>query len=333
MAKDYYQSLGIDRGATEDDIKKAYRKSALKFHPDKNKDKGAEEKFKEISEAYEVLSDKNKRDTYDRFGVDGLQNGSSPYSRQTDEGHAFRTFDNFFQTRTNHFNNYGPSVFGVDEGYYNPFGGMPRSQSHRHSRRNPPPSSQEQTKKQDAPIEHDLPVSLEEVLRGTVKKMKINRKALHSDGRYYREDKVLTINVKPGWKAGTKITFPREGDQSADAIPADIVFIIRDKPHPQFKREGSNIKYTHRIDLKDALLANTTIKVPTLTSQFVNLPLNEIVKPNTTKTIPYQGLPHTREPSKFGDLLVSFDIKFPDSLTLESRKLIEQALSAEALKA
>lgn len=80
MGKDYYKTLGIQKGATDEDIKKAYRKLALKFHPDKNKAAGAEEKFKEIAEAYEVLSDKKKRDVYDRYGEDGLK--GSKYRRR-----------------------------------------------------------------------------------------------------------------------------------------------------------------------------------------------------------------------------------------------------------
>ena len=73
MGKDFYKILGIQRGATEEEVKKAYRKMALKFHPDKNKSAGAEEKFKEIAEAYEVLSDKKKRDIYDKYGEEGLK--------------------------------------------------------------------------------------------------------------------------------------------------------------------------------------------------------------------------------------------------------------------
>jgi hypothetical protein len=85
--------------------------------------------------------------------------------------------------------------------------------------------------------------------------MKITRKVLKSDGKSYRkEEKLLTINVKPGWKAGTKITFHREGDQNSSTIPADIVFIIRDKPHPHFKREGVDLKFTAKITSKEVLI-------------------------------------------------------------------------------
>lgn len=246
------------------------------------------------------------------------------------------------------FGTTGPKVHDVNDGFYNyPFGGwnshsdFPGASQHQRSSSSRRPqqngqkpfysnssnqSNNQQTKKQDTAIEHDLPVSLEEVLKGSVKKMKINRKALHADGRSYREDKVLTIYVKPGWKAGTKITFPREGDQSLNTIAADIVFIIKDKPHDKFKRDGSNIKYIHKISLKDALTCDTHVQVPTLQGETINLPIYEIIKPDTVKKIPQRGLPHTKDKNDFGDLLVSFDIQFPDMLSQESRKLVARAL-------
>jgi len=104
---------------------------------------------------------------------------------------------------------------------------------------------------QDTAVEHDLYVGLEDIYKGCTKKMKISRNVISPDGMRRKEDKVLTINVKPGWKAGTKITFPREGDQTTGKIPADIVFIIRDKPHPLFKRENSDIRHTVKISLRD----------------------------------------------------------------------------------
>lgn len=344
MGKDYYRILGITKNSNEEEIKKAYRKLALKYHPDKNKDASAEEKFKEIAEAYEVLTDKKKRDTYDKFGEEGLKKGygetgaehSGPY-HFTYNGDPYKTFENFFHASNGSpFGNIfggmtggpGGSVFDVDDGFYSHAGG-PRSHHTRHGsarRHHAQPSAQPQPKTQDAAIEHDLPVTLEEVLRGTVKKMKINRKALHADGRSYREDKVITINVKPGWKAGTRITFQREGDQSPNTIAADIVFIIRDKPHPLFKRDGSDIRYVHKLSLKEALACDTTVRIPTLTGEMVNLPVNEIIKPTTIKLIPYKGLPHTKEPTKFGDLIVSFDIIFPDTLSPEVRKIVVDAL-------
>lgn len=112
-------------------------------------------------------------------------------------------------------------------------------------------SNRQKEKHQDPPIEHDLLVSLEDISKGVTKRMKISRRVVANDGAVRKEEKVLTINVKPGWKSGTKITFQREGDQAPNKIPADIVFILKDKPHPHFKREGADLKYTAKVTLKE----------------------------------------------------------------------------------
>lgn len=97
-----------------------------------------------------------------------------------------------------------------------------------------------------------IQVALEDISTGITKKMKITRRVLNPDGRTTRnEDKFLTLEIKPGWKAGTKVTFPREGDQLPDKIPADVVFVIQDKPHPVFTRDGSNIKYRAKLSLRE----------------------------------------------------------------------------------
>lgn len=123
---------------------------------------------------------------------------------------------------------------------------IPRSSSTRSRQKKtvPPP-------KKDPPIMHDLFVSLEDVLIGCTKKMKIERNVLNPDKKTtHRETKVLTINVKPGWKAGTKITFSEEGDQAPNTIPADIIFTVKDKPHMLFTRDGPDIKYECNVTLK-----------------------------------------------------------------------------------
>ncbi|XP_075217307.1 dnaJ protein homolog 1 [Lycorma delicatula] len=361
MGKDYYKILGISKGASDDDIKKAYRKLALKYHPDKNKAPGAEEKFKEVAEAYEVLSDKKKRDIYDQFGEEGLKGnmgsqggGGGPTGGNftyTFHGDPRATFAQFFGT-SSPFNAFfgfdgGPGRNGglfathdedmdMDQDPFGPLGmgsmnmglgrgpgGAFRSQSFNIHGNSP---NRGKDKMQDSPIEHDLYVSLEDILRGCTKKMKISRKVLQPDGSTRKEDKVLTINVKPGWKAGTKITFQKEGDQGRNKIPADIVFIIRDKSHPHFRREGSDIRYTAKISLKQAL-CGTVLEVPTLTGSKLTLDLtNEIVKPTTVKRIQGHGLPFPKEPSRKGDLLASFDIKFPESLSSSTKDILYDTL-------
>nr|ABC84495.1 heat shock protein 40 [Locusta migratoria] len=344
MGKDYYKILGVPKSATDDEIKKAYRKLALKYHPDKNKSPGAEERFKEVAEAYEVLSDKKKRDVYDKFGEEGLKGGApgaseggGPGFTYTFHGDPRATFAQFFGSSSPFqafFEMSGPGGNRIfdDMELDDPFTSMgmksggPAFRSHSFNYHPGGSPTRNKDKIQDAPIEHDLYVTLEDILRGCTKKMKISRKVLQPDGSTRKEDKVLTISVKPGWKAGTKITFQREGDQGRNKIPADIVFIIRDKPHPLFKREGSDIRFTSKITLKQAL-CGTVIQVPTLTGEKIPINLtNEIVKPTTVKRIQGHGLPFPKEPSRKGDLLVSFDIKFPDVLSQSVRDILYDTL-------
>ncbi|PAV90893.1 hypothetical protein WR25_24199 isoform A [Diploscapter pachys] len=181
--------------------------------------------------------------------------------------------------------------------------------------------------RQDPTVQHELAVGLEDINKGCTKKMKITRKVLNPDGQSTRiEDKVLTINIKPGWKSGTKITFPKEGDQHPGRVPADIVFVIKDKLHPKFKRESQDIRYVHRISLKDAL-CGTTISVPTLDGSNYSLPLVDVVKPGTIKRLPHMGLPNPKNPSVRGDLIVEFDIQFPSTVNSTQKELIRNALS------
>eukprot|EP00088_Acartia_fossae_P054475 TRINITY_DN6263_c0_g1_i1.p1 TRINITY_DN6263_c0_g1~~TRINITY_DN6263_c0_g1_i1.p1 ORF type:complete len:362 (-),score=90.61 TRINITY_DN6263_c0_g1_i1:424-1509(-) len=354
MGKDYYKILGIQKGATEDEIKKAYKRMALKYHPDKNKSAGAEEKFKEIAEAYEVLSDKKKRDVYDQYGEEGLSGkfGSgmgnstgSTSSNYTFHGDPRATFAQFFGT-SNPFENFfnmpgmaGNQFFNTDgmDGMDkdDPFGGLGglgsglgggfghgrtpfRSQSFNVGSG----TGARKDKQQDPPVEHDLYVSLDDICKGVTKRMKISRRVVSNDGTARKEEKVLTINVKPGWKSGTKITFQREGDQAPNKIPADIVFIIRDKPHQHFKREGSDLRHICKITLREAL-CGVLVDIPTLTNEKIPVNLaNEIVKPSTVKRIPGYGLPYPKEPTKRGDILVSFDIQFPDKLNQSTKDLM-----------
>jgi len=347
MGKDFYKLLGVPRNASEDEIKKAYRKMALKYHPDKNKSPGAEEKFKDVAEAYEVLSDKKKKDVYDRYGEEGLKgnmgggNGGAggPNFTYTYHGDPRATFAQFFGNNnpfeqffsqgmgpggnvffSEEMNN-GQGMYGMPHGMGQSRPGAFRSQSFHTG--SPKPSA----KRQDPAVEHDLYVTLEDIARGCTKKMKISRKVMNPDNvTSRREDKVLTINVKPGWKAGTKITFQREGDQGPGKIPADIVFIIRDKPHPLFKREDANIRHACSVKLRDAL-CGTVVEVPTLTGEKVPIDLTrDIVKPNSVRRLQGRGLPHPKEPSRRGDLIVSFDIKFPDQLTSSAKEILASIL-------
>jgi len=347
MGKDYYKILGIAKGASDDEIKKAYRKMALKYHPDKNKSPGAEDKFKEVAEAYEVLSDKQKREIFDKYGEEGLKGGipggsSGPGGNftYTFSGDPRATFESFFGTSSPFdgiFESMGGDPFGMGMGGM----GGPRSNMNRmhfSSDMGEPmemdtdgfhgfggPSSRGK-KRQDPPVYHDLKVSLEDIFTGCTKKMKITKKVLNADGRSTRtEDKVLEIQVKPGWKEGTKITFPKEGDQRANTQAADIVFTIKDKPHPVFKRDGSNLLFTANVTLREAL-TGTTIQIPTLEGRTVRLPIHGVIKPSTKQRISGEGLPFPKQPTRRGDIIVSFDIKFPDHLSHQAKDILADVL-------
>lgn len=275
MGKDYYKTLGLQKGATDDELKKAYRKMALKYHPDKNKSPGAEDKFKEIAEAYEVLNDPKKREIYDKYGEEGLKGGMGgggggggpggnfTYAFHGDPHETFRMFfgdenpfGQFFQFSSGGRPGGANRMFGgedmdVDD---DPFGGFTNMMGGHHgfNMGGAGGGTTGGHRRQDPTITHDLLVSLEDILKGTTKKMKITRKVLNPDGRTTRsEDKMISIEVKPGWKEGTKVTFPKEGDQTPNNIPADVVFVIKDKAHPVFKRDGSDIKYKARIGLRE----------------------------------------------------------------------------------
>ncbi|CAJ0931939.1 unnamed protein product, partial [Mesorhabditis belari] len=283
--------FGITKGASDDEIKEVDRKMALKYHPDQNKEKDAEAKFKEVAEAYDVLSDAKKKGIYDKFGEEGLKGGMG-------EGGGGGMPGGHYEFHSDPMEMF--SQFFGDGGY--------------------------RRQRQDPTVVHELAVSLEDIYKGCVKKMKITRKVLNADGQSARvEDKVLTINVKPGWKSGTKITFPKEGDQYAGRVPADIVFVIKDKAHPKFKREGADLRYVHKLSLRDAH-CGTTVMVPTLDGQQQALTLRDIIKPNTTRRITGQGLPIPRTPNLRGDIIVELVVEFPRELNASQKELIQSVL-------
>ncbi|CAH8500481.1 unnamed protein product [Dicrocoelium dendriticum] len=336
MGKDYYKVLGLTKGATDDDIKKAYRKMALKYHPDKNKSPTAEEKFKEVAEAYEVLSDPKKREVYDKFGEEGLKSGAStsegggPGFTYTFHGDPRETFRMFFGTDdpfSSMFNMGlgGRTVFttGMGEqmdidgdflGGSSPFGGFSMVSGARR-----------QT--QDPPIHHDLSVSLLDVLHGTTKRMRITRRRLNPDKKTtHEEEKVLVVEVKKGWKAGTRITFPREGDETPGGnIPADVVFTVKDRTHKHFKREGTDVRYIARISLKQSLCGGV-VSIPTIEEGQRNLALKDVIPPGTIRRITGEGLPYPKEPNRRGDIIVEFRVVFPPSLTNAQKARLAEIL-------
>jgi len=341
MSKDYYKVLGVSKGASDDEIKKSYRKLAMKYHPDKNSSPGAEEKFKEIGEAYDVLSDPKKKQIFDHYGEDGLKGGmgeeggggvpnfggNHSYSYH---GDPRATFTQFFGS-SNPFESFfsggpgglggnigGPEQMDIDiEQMFGGFkGGSLGGMAHKKG-----------SKLQDPTVEKEVYVNIEEILTGCEKKMKISRKVYQDDGSLSVEEKVLKINIKPGWKSGTKVTFSQEGDRLPGKTPADIAFIIKDKPHPIYTREGADLKYKYKIPLREAL-CGTIVQVPTLDGRKVGVNCSgEVIKPTTTKRLQGYGLPYPKDPTKKGDLIIGFDVLFPDQISQSSKDILYNILS------
>lgn len=392
MGKDYYAVLGVQRGASDDELKKAYRKLALKYHPDKNRAPGAEEKFKEIGEAYDVLSDARKRQIYDQVGEEGLKagmgaggsGGGFPGGVHPGGGMRFTTTGGDGASYTYMYHGDPMATFAQFFGTSNPFdifsggggggghasykrpqqapasggtegmdidletllngirggagGGGGRNncgpqhhfhqQQQQHQQQFPHQNGQKQQRVQEPTIEKEVLVGLEDIAGGVQKKMKISRRVYdEATGDFRQEDKVLQLQVKPGWKSGTKVTFAREGDRVPGKIPADVAFVIRDKPHPTFVRQDSDIVYTHKLGLKDAL-CGAIVQVPLLNkSHKFSLDLrNEVIKPITVKRVPGEGLPYPKESGRRGDLLVKFDIQFPDSVSDSAKDILRDLL-------
>ncbi|XP_068698019.1 dnaJ protein homolog 1-like [Montipora foliosa] len=340
MGKDFYDILGVPRNATDKEIKKAYKKLALIWHPDKNKSPGAEDKFKEISEAYDVLSDKEKREVFDTYGEEGLKGvpGSDNGSNMNFRGPGFAK--TFVFTSGNAKDTFA-RAFGNDDEFADIIGGL-GGFSFLNDRKTPgvrtggndnfmfdfdgfAPRKKKQ-KVQDPTIEKDLLVSFEELSTGCTKKMKISRKIYDERGTFTNEEKILTVNIKPGWKAGTKITFPKEGDRKPGIVPADVVLIIKDKPHSLFKRDScNNLLYTAKISLREAL-TGVRVEVPTIDGRKIRLPLNEVVRPDFSSKIQGEGLPLPKNPSKKADLIVKYDIQFPEQVSSVQRDVLRDVL-------
>lgn len=288
--KDYYAILGINRWATDDEIKRAYKQKALKHHPDKNPDDvDAEKKFRDISEAYEMLSDSSKRSFYDRCHMDDLRS--------------------YFST--------DPSMNFRQSFYRSSFAGTHPSESLKRYK--------------DPTTFYDLYVTLEEINQGATRKLKVTRQRFKPELSYAeKEEKVLEVQIKPGWKEGTKITFENEGDEcDQHTIAGDIVFVIRDKPHPLFERVHSDLIHRVKLTLKQALLG-TVLVIPFLDSNqppFQLRTYQEIVTPQTEKRFPNQGLPYPKDVNKRGDLIVKFEILFPKLLNHDQRLLVDSSLS------
>eukprot|EP00696_Hemimastix_kukwesjijk_P011698 gnl/Hemi2/24666_TR8300_c0_g1_i1.p1 gnl/Hemi2/24666_TR8300_c0_g1~~gnl/Hemi2/24666_TR8300_c0_g1_i1.p1 ORF type:complete len:424 (+),score=183.43 gnl/Hemi2/24666_TR8300_c0_g1_i1:172-1443(+) len=345
----YYEVLGVSKDAQEDELKKAYKKLAFKYHPDRNKDPDAPEKFKEISTAFDTLSDPRKREIYDQYGEEGLKEGGGG------GGDAEDVFSQFF-------------------GGGFPFGGMGGGRRGGGGNRQP----------RGEDVMHALPVTLEDLYNGKTTKLQMTKDILCSkcdgkggkdakkcsgcDGHGVRlimqnmgpiavqqrvrcpqcqgegtiikekctqcngaktskETKQLEVHIEKGMTHGQKIVFAGEGDQQPDVTPGDIVIVLQLREHSSFRRDGDDLHMTQTITLVEAL-CGTKFIITHLDGRklLVESPAGSVIKPGDTKAIPNEGFPHYKRIFDKGFLFVKFDVQFPDSVPTNVAQGLERML-------
>jgi curved DNA-binding protein len=294
---DYYKILGVNKTASDSEIKKAYRKLAMKYHPDHTKgDKSAEETFKKISEAYSVLSDKEKRKQYDTFGSAGFQ---QRYSQEDIfRGSDFESILNELFGGSGHFGGGGRGMrFSFGGG--GPFGSYQR---------------QQQAHSKGSDLEYELSLTLEEVAEGTQKIVSFQHKG--------RSEKI-TVKIPKGMISGKKLRITGKGEPSPYGGPAGDLYIkSKVLHHPVYDVQGQDLYINRDIKLSEAILG-TNISVPTLSGKELKLKIPAGTKHKTKMRLSGHGLPHMHGKSQ-GDLYVHIHVNMPKRLNKKQKALIEQ---------
>ncbi|KAL5725496.1 hypothetical protein ACHQM5_008634 [Ranunculus cassubicifolius] len=335
MGVDYYNILKVNRNANEDDLKKSYRRLAMRWHPDKNQSnkKESEAKFKQISEAYDVLSDPQKRQIYDLYGEEALKSGQVPPPPSAFRGSGVGTSgsgahpNSSFRFNPRNADDIYAELFGGGS-EFGGGGGGGGNQGRRADSFFRAHGEENRARKAPA-MEQKLMFSLEELYAGTTKKMRISRNVTDAYGKPATVEEILTIDIKPGWKKGTKITFPEKGNHEAGTIPGDVIFVIDEKPHGVYKRDGNDLIMNQRISLLEALTGKT-INLITLDGRTFSVPITDIVRPGYEKVIPGEGMPISKEPGKKGNLKIKFDVRFPSRLTAEQKASLVNVLGGDS---
>lgn len=302
--KDFYSVLGVSRQASPEEIKKAYRKLALKFHPDKNPgDKTAEDRFKEATEAYDVLTDPKKKQVYDQFGHAGFQAGGAGPFQKGFEG--FQGFGGFGATQGQQGQEAFQDLFGDFFGEF--FSGQPGTGARRGFR-------QEQ---RGADLRYTLNITLEEAATGTDKRISFVR---HRNGK--EDTAKLSIMVPAGVKAGQRLKLRGEGDSSpGSGKPGDLYVIVHFQEHPLFKRKDNDVLMELPVSFVDALLG-TQIEVPTLTGKaMLNVPAG--THPGQIFRLKGKGFPDIGGYAP-GDMLVRIVVDVPNQVSDEERQALEK---------
>ena len=369
MAKrGYYEVLGVDKSASADEIKKAYRKLAIKYHPDKNPgDKEAEEKFKEAAEAYSILSDADKKARYDQFGHAGVDGAAPDFSGG---------FGNLNDILNDLFGGAFGGGFGGFSGFGGGFGGGQRQQQRVYRGRD---------------IRVRVKLTLEEIAKGVEKEISIEKSvpcpecggrgaknssdiktcsACNGTGQVQRvvnsflgqtvtystcqqcggEGKVITnpcrscggtglvrkretikVKIPAGVEAGMQLTIQGEGHAAKNnGINGDLLVVIEEQEHPNLKREGNNLYYTKIISMPDAILG-ADVEIPCLDGPY-KIKVDAGTQSGTVVRLRNKGLPTVNGYGGTGDLYVKFAVWIPKKLDREEKAVIESLRDKEAFK-
>uniref|UniRef100_A0A8C2WMV3 DnaJ heat shock protein family (Hsp40) member A2b n=1 Tax=Cyclopterus lumpus TaxID=8103 RepID=A0A8C2WMV3_CYCLU len=311
-----YDILGVSPSSSENELKKAYRKLAKEYHPDKNPDAG--DKFKEISFAYEVLTNPEKKELYDRYGEQGLREGGGGGPGMDD------IFSHIF----------GGGLFGF-------MGGQGRGRNG--------------GRRRGDDMIHPLKVSLDDLYNGKTTKLQLSKNVLcgacngtlklsylsmcacagevinekdrcrKCEGhKVCKETKLLEVHVDKGMRHGQKITFSGEADQAPGVEPGDIVLVLQEKEHEEFRRDGSDLHMVQRIGLVEALCGfQMTVAHLDGRQLLVKYPPGKVIEPGSIRMVKGEGMPQYRNPFEKGDLYIKFDVQFPENNWISPEKLNE----------
>lgn len=298
--RDYYHILGVSRTANESEIKKAYRKLARQYHPDINPgNQEAEAKFKAINEAYDVLSDKSKREKYDRFGSDWQRyqkGGNVDWGTYGDSPFGGGDFSDFFET-----------LFG---------GSTQRTSSRRRA-----PNSGLGIDGQD--VEQSAEISLEESFSGTQRMVQF-----HSPNGQHR---TLTVKIPAGANTGSRVRITGEGGPGVGGGKrGNLYLVIKVIPHDRFERRDDDLYTKASVELYDMLLGGE-VRVPIMGDKTVNLNIPAGTQNGRTFRISGQGMPHLNDPNTRGDLYVTLEVSLPTALSEEEREFFESLRSHKSL--
>ncbi len=300
--RDYYEVLGLKKEASADEIKKAFRKNAMQYHPDKNPgDKISEGKFKEVNEAYSILSDADKRDKYDRFGFAGVDpnaafRGGQGHRSGNQEGYQHQTYGNFNGAGFDAFKDFSGSEFE------NLFGNMFGEGGFGSAQRKAQP-------RKGHNLQASITITFEEAAFGAKKQIRLT-------------GKTISVTIPEGIDDGAKISLKGQGQPSTNGgANGDLIIVIQIRPHSRFTRKGADIFIDMPITVTQAALGRSIV-VPTLKDK-VSYKIPSGTQPNTIFRLKGKGIKSLKS-KKMGDLYVKVLLKIPTHLTDEQKALFEK---------